>query len=70
MSPDAALLIALCRSPPAGTTNVAPKMDVADTTKMKTNLKTLTIWGETQHPTDEQYWEIGIFAPSNEYRDR
>jgi len=70
VSPDAAALIAACRSPPAGTTRVAPKVAEAAIKKIETMAQTLIILGEKQHRAAAQTWEIDILTPLNDCRDR
>ena len=62
MSPGAALLMADCRSPPAGTTRVDPKVVAAKTSKIEMVVKALVSLGETQRSTAAHSWEIFTFC--------
>ena len=62
MSPGAAELIAACKSPPAGTTRVDPKVVAAKINKMETLEKALISLGETQSRTAAHSWEIFTFC--------
>ena len=60
MSPGAALLIAVCRFPPAGTTSVAADAAEIEMNKIAIREKVLISLGETQRIAAHN-WEIDTF---------
>ena len=64
MSPAEAVLMAACKSPPAGTSRVAPKVTVANIKKVEAMAKALVILGEMQRCAAAHNWEIDNFCSS------
>ena len=60
MSPGAALLMAACRDPPAGTTIVAARVAEAEISKAEIMTKALVSLGKTQRRAAHS-WEVDTF---------
>src|SRR6187455_2054114 len=66
VSPAAAVLMAACRSPPAGTTKVAAKEAEADRIRIETMVNALKILGRKQRRGAAKRREIDIVTPLND----
>jgi hypothetical protein len=69
VSPGAAEFMAACRSPPAGTTSVDARVAEAEINKIEAMTKTFVIPGDPQRRA-ARTWEMDIFSPLRERRDR